>query len=288
MPIATIALDFDPLLRLGDVTIRWQTVALAGIVFASLALAALLARRAGLRPDDLLFVVVGVVPGAVVFGRLGYVLGHVDFYAANPVMIVDSAQGAVTLSFAVSGGALTGAIVARLLGTPVRTWLHVAALPTLLAIGLGKLAMVLGGAGQGMPSTSDWATAYTGPGPWGSLAPDIPAHPAQMYEGIAVLGVLAFVATALAADVFRDRTGRAFLVGVALWAAGRVLVGFVWRDAEVIGPLRAEQLASLAVAVGCAALALVRPGPASDRALYQATPADGRPEWPDPATRPPF
>ena len=72
VPIAVIAFDFDPLLRLGDgLVVRWQTVALAAVVAACLIVAGVLARRASLRPDDLLYIVVGAVPGAVIGGRLG-------------------------------------------------------------------------------------------------------------------------------------------------------------------------------------------------------------------------
>jgi prolipoprotein diacylglyceryltransferase len=171
VPIAVITFDFDPVLDLGDVTIRWQTVALAATIFVTLCVAAAFARRTRLRPDDLLFVVVGIVPGAVIGGRLGAVLAHADYYRANTGAILDPGQGTLTLSLAVAGGTLTGAVIARLLGAPIRRWLHVAALPVLLGIAAGKLAMVLAAAGQGIPSDLPWATAYLGPGPWSTLAP---------------------------------------------------------------------------------------------------------------------
>ena len=67
------------------------------------------------------------------------------------------------------GGFLTGCYVASLLGASIGRWLHLAAAPVLFALGAGKLTMVLTGSGQGLPSLGDWATAYLGPGPWGSL-----------------------------------------------------------------------------------------------------------------------
>jgi len=54
VPIAVITFDFDPVLDLGDVTIRWQTVALAATIFVALCIAAAFARRTRLRADDLL------------------------------------------------------------------------------------------------------------------------------------------------------------------------------------------------------------------------------------------
>jgi prolipoprotein diacylglyceryltransferase len=286
VPIASIALDFDPILRLGDVTIRWQAVALTAVVLVALGLTALRARRAGLRADDLLFIVVGVVPGAVIGGRLGYALGHVDYYRDNPGAIVDPAQGSATLALAVLGGMLTGATVARLLGTPIRPWLHAAALPVLLAIGLGKLAMVLAGTGQGSPTDLAWATSYVGRGPWGSLAPEIASHPVQAYEGLLALGVALVVA--LTGRASGAATGRSFLAGIGLWAIGRFAIGFAWRDAAVAGPLRVEQLIALAVVATCAALLVLRPaGSTGARVGPDETPS-AQPEWPDPATRPRF
>ncbi len=288
MPVALIALDFDPILRLGDVTIRWQAVALTGILLAAILPAALGARRAGLRPDDLLFVIVGITPGAVVGGRLGYVLAHADFYAANPSAIVDPGQGSASLALAVLGGMTSGAVVARLLGTAVTPWLRVAAVPVLLAIGLGKLAMVLAGTGQGAPTDLEWATAFVGPGPWGSLAPDIPSHPSQVYEGLATLVVAALLAAGMAFGAFRRSGRRVFLLGVGLWAVARFIVGTTWRDAEVLGPIRAEQLITLVVVLVCGVLAGMTAR--SGRLQPGARDVDGSagPAWPEASSRPRF
>ena len=94
--------------------------------------------------------------------------------------LLDPAIGGLELGLAVVGGVLTAAYVARLLGAPVGRWATTLALPLLVALGAGKLSMALGGSGQGAPLDAAWATAYLGPGPWGSLAPGaaIPSVPA--------------------------------------------------------------------------------------------------------------
>lgn len=286
MPIAVIALDFDPVLRLGDVTIRWQTVALAATIFVALCLAAGLARRTAMRPDDLLFVVVGIVPGAVIGGRIGAVLAHADFYQSSLGSIVDPGQGTLSLSLAVAGGTLSGAIVARLLGTPVRAWLHIAALPVLFGIAFGKLAMVLSAAGQGVPSELTWATAYLGPGPWSTLAPEIPSHPSQVYEAIGTVLVALLVLVASSLGLFRSADGRRLLVALVGWGAVRAAVSVTWRDPAVIGSLPAGGVIAIVVAIAAAAgaVALSVWWPRRE----QARAAAARPNWPDPETRPPF
>lgn len=304
MPLAVIDLSFDPVLRLGGFGVRWETLGLAGSALVGLVLAGLVAGRTSaagsrtprwardervhLRRDDLVLIVLGALPGAVAGGRLGYVLIHVDFYSANPAAILDPGQGSLELGLGLIGGLITGAYVARLLDAPVRTWLHVAAAPVFLAIGLGELARLAGGSGQGAPTAAAWATAFTGPGPWGSLAPAIPAQPAQVYEAIAA-GVAVVVICAIGlVGGFRRRDGSAFFVGLAVWASGRAIASLAWRDDPVVGPVPAGGLVAAAIVViaivGLAVLGFVgrRPG----RVVEAESPAG--PAWPDPASRPRF
>ena len=261
VPTALIAFDFDPLLHLGDGAVRWETIGVAAAIFVALVVGGVTVRSLGLRIDDLLFVVLGIVPGAVVGGRLGYVFLHPAWFGSDPGRIVDPGVGSLELTLAVVGGALTGAIVAVLLDGQPGRWLHAATLPTLLALAGGKLATILGGRGQGQPWDGDWATAYLGPGPWGSLAPQVPSHPSQVYEALVTIAILVIVMGLLRIRALRRPDGRAFLIAIAAWALGRALVATTWRDPVASGPFRLEQVIDLAVAAGAGillALLLVR------------------------------
>ena len=277
---AVLTFGFDPSLHLGDVVVRWQTIGLAVAVLADVAWCALIAGRtpaddaavgepggdpgagaaAGhMRRDDLLFIVLGALPGAVVLGRLGYGLLHADWYARDWRQLLDPAGGSVELTGAVVGGTLTGIYVAALLDAAVGRWLHVAIRPLLLALALGKAAEVLGGGGQGalVLDGHGLATAYAGAGPWGSAGADLPAIPAQLLEAAMAAVVLAVVALLGWRSGLRRADGRLFAVGLAAWSVGRAAVASTWRDAAVLGPLNAEQLICLAVAAVAAGAALV-------------------------------
>jgi len=300
VPTAVIAFDFDPLLRLGDGAVRWETIGVAAAIFAALVLAGLAARSLALRLDDLLFVVLGIVPGAVVGGRLGYVFLHPAWYGPDPARILDPGSGSLELTIGVVGGALTGTVVAVLLDGQPGRWLHAATLPTLVALAGGKLAMVLGGSGQGAPWDGDLATAYLGPGPWGSLGAQIPSHPSQVYEALATVAILIIVMALMTLPAVRRPDGRAFFFALALWALGRAVVAGTWRDPVASGPFRLGQVLDLALAAAAAAmLALVvirafrRRGQSStgsddDRHTVSrdaASDAIGRSASPDPADR---
>jgi prolipoprotein diacylglyceryltransferase len=287
VPIAVLTFRFDPIAHpFGDLAVSWGVLALAAAIATTLLLSGLLARSAGLRADDLAFIAVGAVPGAVVGGRLGYGLLHWDYYGSSPQTLLDPAIGSLELGMGVLGGLLTASYVARLLGAPVGRWLHVAAGPLLLLLGAGKLSMALTGSGQGAPSDAAWATAYLGPGPWGSLAPDLPSHPSQAYEGIATLIVLTGLTFVLLARVFHQRDGRSFFIALGAWAVLRVLISGTWRDPAVALGLNAGGLIALGVLVvsTLATTWIVAAGPW----LRARAPRGAEPHWADPDARPPF
>ncbi len=286
LPVAAIALRFDPLVHVGDRGIRADTLLIGTTALAALLLVAMLARatppdRLGrrVRSDDLLFIALGSVPGAVVGARLGYGLLHLAFYQADPAALLDPSQGGLELTGGVIGGLVTGAYVSGLLDAPVGRWAHVAALPLLFAIAGGKIAMAVGGSGQGRPLDAAWATAYLGPGPWGSLGPAVPSHPSQLYEAVVALVVLVVCLALVAGGQFRRRTGRLLVVALGGWMLGRFAVAFTWRDETLLGPLRAEQLILVAGLLGLGAAWILLGRRSSSRSQEPAGP-----DWPDPET----
>ncbi len=287
VPIAVIAFDFDPLVHLGSsLTVRWQTLALALVVFVCLAATGTLARRARLRADDLIYIAIGAAPGAIVGGRIGYALLVPEAFTAGPMSLLDPAVGGLELGLAVVGGIATGSIVAVLLGSPVGRWAHIATIPLLVAIAAGKLTMVLGGSGQGSFFDGAWATAFLGPGPWISLAPAVPSHPAQVYEAIGTLVAAVVVLGVGSLGAFRAGDGARLLIALAAWCIARAAVTTVWRDPDVAGPLPAGGVLALVIAVAAIVGAVVVGVWLPRRSAIHD---DGAPPaWPDPETRPPF
>lgn len=286
MPIAAIAFDFDPLFRLGDgLSVRWATIALAVVILVCLSAAGVVARRGRMRTDDLLYCVVGAVPGAVIGGRIGYALLVPDAFRAGPLSLADPTVGGLELGLGVVGGVVTAAIVAAVLGSPVGRWAHMLAVVVMAAIAGGKLTMALGGSGQGAPADVTWATAYLGPGPWGSLAPALASHPAQLYEAAATVLVALVVLAATAAGGFRSRDGSRLLIALAGWAIARAAVSVTWRDPAIIGPLPVGGVLALAIAVGSLGALAVMTVWLPRRRLEAG---DAGPTWPDPEDRPRF
>jgi prolipoprotein diacylglyceryltransferase len=268
--------------------LRWDAIAAGVTAIAAIIIAALLARTVDdmglfrpMRLDDLIYIVIGIMPGAAIGGRLLHGLAYIDVYAADPAALLDPARGTLSMLGAVVGGTLSGVFVARVLGTEWRRWLDIGAPMLLLTIAGAKFAQFLGGGGQGLPWDGPWAVAFLGAGPWTSVMPGVPAHPSQLYEAFWCLAGLlpltwidSFEAVEALPSGFRQeeewleerkargeevapfhlRFGLLYLFALGWWLAGRFLIGFSWRDDVTVGPLRAEQAMAL---VGLAVVALI-------------------------------
>ncbi len=277
--IGTLQLLFDPLASIGGISLRWDALALAAVLLVAMGAWVLRLRSAlgpALRFDDVCFVLLGAIPGAVVGGRLVHILDFADVYLVKPLTMLDLGRGSASLVGAVIGGALSAAYICRLLGGKVGVWADAAAIPLLMAIGLGKLALVLGGAGQGAPTDGSLGVAYTGVGPWRSIDAAIPAYPSQVLEGAwALLGIpVILVLERMVRLGGRGGRGISFLLALAWWLGGRVAVAVTWRDDRIVGSLGAEGLAT-AVALGLVIVAIAvmwRP-PVRTPAAHQTVPA---------------
>jgi len=255
-----IEIVFDPLIVLGPVTVSWQAIGIGVSLLLALLVAALIGGRhaAPARLEDLAYITLAIIPGAVIGGRLVHAIVFWPAYSGETWRLANPDLGSLSLLGAVLGGALTGGYVTRLLGGSVGRWATAASLAMLLALGMGKFAQFLGGSGQGLPFDGSWAVAFVGPGPWISAAPEMPSHPSQIYEAAwLALGAAAIFLRPLGPDA--DPSQGRVLFGFALgwFLLGRVLVGFTWRDERIAGALNAEQALALVALAGLLFVTLV-------------------------------
>jgi phosphatidylglycerol:prolipoprotein diacylglycerol transferase len=151
------------------------------------------------------------------------------------------------------GGVGTALIVLSRQRVPIVPTL--AAATPALAIGhaIGRIGCFLVGDDYGRPSDLPWAVAF----PRGLPPTDVPVHPTQLYEAIA----LAIVAWLLIR--WRRRgVADAIVLGRYLVLAGsiRFAIEFIRVNVRILGPLTLAHVVSLAlVIIGAAMLALRRP-----------------------------
>ena len=240
---ATITLDFDPVLRLGDSGVRLDTLALAVAAFVAL-VDRRPARRADAdpRPADARLVATprstctsgattcsssssGSIPGAVIGGR-HRLRAHPPrlLLRERRGAILDPNQGSLELGLAVLVGTVTGAYVCRLLDAPGRPLAPRGGDPDAQpAIALGELSRVLGGGGQGSRLGRPVGDRVRGPRAVGHARPGDrgPSRPGlrrARRRGRARRRRRRAAARRRSAS----HDGSAFFVGLLIWAIGRI------------------------------------------------------------------
>ncbi len=230
-------------LLVGPVAVRWYGLfALAGLVTA-IWVAARDAPARGVSPQAVLQAALWTIPIAAVGARAVRVLSQWEHYLTAPGEI--ARLDPASLSFW-GGLAIGGLAAARgLRDDPVGRLGFADAAATSLPVGivLGQIGAFLDGSGQGTPTGLPWGTHYASP-----LAntPDfgIPRHPAQLYDALAALAILALVR----ALPSRLPAGTRWWTFLALYGAARVAFSPVRLDPPFLFGLQAEALIALAAA----------------------------------------
>lgn len=227
-------------LQLGPLSIRWYGIAYAlGILLALSYLKHLLKsdpRPTTISPKTLDNLIVPVIVGAVVGGRLGFILFYnLDYYLENPLEILMTWRGGMSFH-----GGLMGVILA-VLWYAHRYHIVFFALTDLIVMGapiglfLGRIANFINSEHFGRPTDVPWAMVFPGAGP-------LPRHPSQLYEAFGE-GLILWMLLSLAWRFRSWRDNPGHLSGLFLLGYGfiRCFVEFfrhpdhtfVWQNIEV-------------------------------------------------------
>jgi phosphatidylglycerol:prolipoprotein diacylglycerol transferase len=221
-----------PYLSIFGFSIQAYPLFLLIAVMAGLWLAARQARRLGLDADHVYNLGFYTLLATLVGARLAFVIGNWSAYRDAPL----SALSPTTTAFAWPEGAVFGAIVAVIYWLryrlPVGLTLDAIAPGLALAMAIERLGAFLGGVNFGEPTGLPWGVFM-----WGEVR-----HPAQIYEMLALLVILAVLLWQ------QDRRPFGKLLFVALYAGSRLFLEAFRADAALIsGGLRAVQLVALGV-----------------------------------------
>jgi phosphatidylglycerol:prolipoprotein diacylglycerol transferase len=232
-----------PYLSIFGFSIQAYPLFLLIAVMAGLWLAARQARRLGLDADHVYNLGFYTLLATLVGARLAFVIGNWSAYRDAPL----SALSPTTTAFAWPEGAVFGAIVAVIYWLryrlPVGLTLDAIAPGLALAMAIERLGAFLGGVNFGEPTGLPWGVFM-----WGEVR-----HPAQIYEMLALLVILAVLLWQQDRRPFgKLRTmpfdGFTFVLFVALYAGSRLFLEAFRADAALIsGGLRAVQLVALGV-----------------------------------------
>jgi phosphatidylglycerol:prolipoprotein diacylglycerol transferase len=205
---------------------------------------------------------VWVLLGGLISARLGHVADNWPAYAPDPVRILAFWGGGIAVTAAPIGSTIAGIVAARRLRLPVGAMLDVSAIGIVVGLAIGRIGDVINGehhavACGGLP----WCIRYTHPETLGQAAY---VHPVVVYDGLFDLALAAAAYLFWRREWLRPPQGRAYLIVLGLYGAGRFASSFLRLDPIVLAGLQEAQILGIAyVAISVVLLAIRwRPRPA--------------------------
>lgn len=246
-------IPFSPDLVVGSVRVAWHSIfAFVGSLLAA-AISVRLSRYL-VRDDRVYPYAIAVLLGGLVTAHLGNMADNWPTYAAHPERILPF-WGGIAVTAAPIGSTIAGVVAARRLRLPQGFMLDVAAIGIVFGLAVGRIGDVINGehhavACQGLA----WCVRYTSPDTLGQREL---VHPVVVYDALLDLAIGAIAYAYWRRVRGRPPEGRAYLLVLGLYGAGRAITSLLRLDPLLVGPLQEGQLLGILYASGALPLLAV-------------------------------
>ncbi len=235
------------LFELGNIVVYSYGTMLALAFVAGYFLILRKSKELGLAPERLADFAILLAVAAIVGARLMYVAIGWEYYSTRPLAIFNLPEGG--LSF--HGGAIAAIIVGvwyiRRQNLPLGPVADGVAPAFALGVALARIGCLLNGCCYGLPTAVPWAFDA-------SFLHDLPRHPTQLYESLAMLVVFFYL---FSQEQHQHFSGYLLILFTVLYSLVRFLIEFFRDVPAFMGPFSMAQVASIVIAlVGIAWLIL--------------------------------
>ncbi len=230
----------DPVaLVIGPFQVRWYGLAyVAGVICAAVVLLDLSRRwRVRVGEDAFFTIVICVVIGVILGGRLGYVLFYGDgYYLQHPDQILAFNKGGMSFHGGLIGVLLGGFVASKITHIPFLTLADMGAVGGAIGLFFGRCANFVNGELWGAPTDLPWGVVF------GGAAGSMPRHPSQLYEAILEGVVIFCVLFALSRKTPPRPRGTFIGLFLTMYGTFRFLVEFIREPDAQLGYLWGDWL----------------------------------------------
>lgn len=215
--------------------IRWYGIFIALAMLIASTFVLRKGKKMGLKEDDLLDLVIWVLPSAIVGARLYYVLFFdLGYYLGEPLEIFNLRAGGLAIHGGVIGGVVAGYFVTKKKQMPFIPLADVVAPVLILGQAIGRWGNFFNGEAHGGPTDL----------PWGIMVDGVKVHPTFLYESIWNFLVFLFLLRLLNKRHFDGQVASLYLI---LYSLARFFIEGLRTDSLMFGPFRVAQLISIAL-----------------------------------------
>ncbi len=245
--------------QIGSFTVRWYGIIISLGMALGIYLAYREVKREHYNPDDLLNMLLIMIPAAIIGARLYYVIFSWDYYALHPDEIIAIWKGGL----AIHGGVIAGIIVVLAYCYRKKLnffrWADMLAPSLILGQAIGRWGNFANQEAFGpiIEEGSFWSWV-----PLQVYADGAYHHPTFLYESLCDLAIFIFLMILLRR---RHRAGTIFSCYLILYSIARFFIEGLRMDSLMMGGLRTAQIISLIlIAAGIIILICTRKTPLLD------------------------
>lgn len=219
--------------------IAWYGVILASAMLIGSILLVRVGKRYGYAENDIMDLLLAVLPAAVIGSRLYYVAFQWEYYVANPSKILAFREGGLAIHGGIIGGLIAGYIVCKVKKLNFWDLADMVSMPLILGQAIGRWGNYVNHEAHGGPTDL----------PWGIVVDGVKVHPTFLYESLWNLGIFIFLVL-----TFKKRKayGTHFMKYLMLYSIGRFFIEGMRTDSLMLGPLRIAQVVSVVAVIVCA------------------------------------
>jgi len=213
--------------------VAWYGIIIAAAMLVGTGLLLKIGKQFGYKEDDLIDLVIAILPSAIVGARLYYVIFEWSYYSQHLNQIINIRQGGLAIHGGIIGGLIAGYIVCRVKKLNFPEITDFVSMPLILGQAIGRWGNFVNQEAHGGPTDL----------PWGILVDGVKVHPTFLYESVWDLAVFLILII-----TFKNRKhyGDHFLKYLVLYSVGRFFIEGLRTDSLMIGSFRIAQLISLA------------------------------------------
>lgn len=219
------------------VGVAWYGIIIASAMLIGTVILTKIGKKYGYDENDLIDLVLVILPSAIVGARLYYVLFEWSYYSQHPDQILAIRSGGLAIHGGVIAGLIAGYFMCKKKGFDFKEIADFFSMPLILGQAIGRWGNYVNQEAHGGPTDL----------PWGIMVDGVKVHPTFLYESLWDLGVFIFLITTFSK---REIKGTHFVKYMILYSIGRFFIEGLRTDSLMIGPFRTAQMISLAGIVG--------------------------------------
>jgi prolipoprotein diacylglyceryl transferase len=212
--------------------IRWYGILMATAMLLGTLLVMKRGKKEGFTEDDILDLVLRVIPASVIGARLYYVIFNWGYYSKDLIQILNLRGGGLAIHGGIIGGIIAGYFFCKKRKLNMFALMDLIAPALILGQAIGRWGNFANGEAHGGPSDLPWAITVRGE----------KVHPTFLYESICNFLIFIYLMKYSGKKKFE---GEVFLLYMGLYSVGRFFIEGLRTDSLMLGPLRVAQVISL-------------------------------------------